>query len=124
MPCCIVCEKPQASINALHLHLKIFHKTYDEIFKCKEKNCFRTIKGWRQFRRHLINSHKCPIATSLLNNKSKQVISKRYMMIVKELQSNLIRITLKSNLIKMTLKMITISLILLLLMILKIMYNL
>lgn len=76
MPCCIVCEKPQASINALHLHLKIFHKTYDEIFKCKEKNCFRTIKGWRQFRRHLINSHKCPIATSLLNNKSKQVVSK------------------------------------------------
>lgn len=61
MPRCTICEIDKHSVDSLKLHLKLFHKDYNDLFTCKEDDCYRIFKGWKEFRKHLITVHKSVI---------------------------------------------------------------
>lgn len=56
--------------DSLKLHLKIFHKSYNDLFKCKQDNCYRIYKGWGDFRKHLIKDHKSEIRSDDLSQEN------------------------------------------------------
>ena len=67
MPICGVCSLATASINALRVHYEIGHNVLvnDQYgFSCKEADCFRDFTQWKNYRAHLIHTHRCPVSAT------------------------------------------------------------